>query len=111
RKNGRPALLPVPGWTGEGDWVGDLPFEEHPHVLNPARGFVVTANNRQTSGPVGALITDETWTVPSRAARVTALIDSLGKLDAAANERIQLDVVSPFALKHKAAAAAAFREA
>jgi penicillin amidase len=45
RKRGRPPLLSVPGWSGEDDWVGDLPFEDHPHVLNPARGFVVTANN------------------------------------------------------------------
>ena len=111
RKSGRPPLLPVIGWTGENDWEGDLPFEEHPHVLNPARGFVVTANNRQTAGPVSELVTDQSWTMPYRAARITALLDSLGTVDAAANERIQLDLLSPFALKHRMAASAAYREA
>jgi len=48
RASGSPPILPVPGWTGEHDWVGTLPFEEHPHVLAPAEGFVVTANNRQS---------------------------------------------------------------
>ncbi len=111
RKSGHPPLLPVIGWTGENDWEGDLPFEDHPHVLNPARGFVVTANNRQTSGPVSALVTDQTWTLPYRAGRITALLDSLGPVDAAANERIQLDLISPFALRYRMTAATAYREA
>jgi penicillin amidase len=37
---------PFPGWTGEHDWTGYLPPTEKPVVLNPAKGFVVTANNR-----------------------------------------------------------------
>src|SRR5690606_8224747 len=38
----KPPTLPVPGWTGEYDWQGYLPFEEHPAVLNPAHGYAVT---------------------------------------------------------------------
>ena len=38
--------LPVPGWTGEYEWQGDIPFEELPHSTNPKEGYIATANNR-----------------------------------------------------------------
>ena len=41
--------LPVPGWTGEHEWTGDIPFEEMPKSINPDEGYVATANNK----PVG----------------------------------------------------------
>ena len=41
--------LPVPGWTGEHEWHGDIPFEELPRSVNPPEGYIATANNR----PVG----------------------------------------------------------
>ena len=41
--------LPVPGWTGEHEWEGDIPFEELPVSINPKEGYIATANNR----PVG----------------------------------------------------------
>ena len=40
------AWLPVPGWTGEHEWTGTVPFEEMPHLTNPEQGYIVTANNR-----------------------------------------------------------------
>ena len=43
------AWLPVPGWTGEHEWQGDVPFEEMPRSMNPEQGYIATANNR----PVG----------------------------------------------------------
>jgi len=39
--------LPTPG-TGEREWLGFVPPEENPHVLNPARGFLVNWNNGPT---------------------------------------------------------------
>jgi penicillin amidase len=39
-------LVPAPGWTGDYEWVGEVPFEEMPHALNPTQGYVVTCNNR-----------------------------------------------------------------
>ncbi len=45
----RPALnrwLPVPGWTGEYEWDGFVPFEELARAKNPESGYIVTANNR-----------------------------------------------------------------
>jgi penicillin amidase len=40
------AWLPVPGWTGEYDWKGMIPFEDMPATRNPETGYVLTANNR-----------------------------------------------------------------
>jgi penicillin amidase len=37
--------LPMPGWTSATGWSGMVPFEQLPSVLNPARGYIVTANN------------------------------------------------------------------
>jgi penicillin amidase len=35
-----------PGWDPEHQWQGSIPFEGLPSLINPARGFVSTANNR-----------------------------------------------------------------
>ena len=40
------AWLPVPGWTGEHEWQGYIPFEEMPRSHNPTEGYVVTANQK-----------------------------------------------------------------
>ncbi len=41
--------LPVPGWSGDHEWRGDIPFEELPKSINPAEGYIATANNRPVS--------------------------------------------------------------
>ena len=38
--------LPVPGWTGTHEWRGYIPFERMPRQLDPAEGYITTANNR-----------------------------------------------------------------
>lgn len=35
---------PVPGWTGEWEWTGTIPFEDLPESVNPPEGFVVPRN-------------------------------------------------------------------
>jgi penicillin amidase len=40
------AWLPVPGWSGDHEWQGSIPFEKQPRLRNPAAGFIVSANNR-----------------------------------------------------------------
>ena len=40
------AWLPVPGWTGDHEWEGSIPFKEMPRSANPDNGFIVTANNK-----------------------------------------------------------------
>ena len=38
--------LPVPGWTGQHEWEGYIPFEEMPRSHNPETNYIVTANQR-----------------------------------------------------------------
>jgi len=37
-------LLPVPGWTDEFEWQGFVPYDHLPHLFNPGRGYIATAN-------------------------------------------------------------------
>jgi penicillin amidase len=37
--------IPAPGWIDDYEWKGYIPFEELPWVLNPQKGYIVSANN------------------------------------------------------------------
>ncbi len=36
--------VPAPGWTSESEWKGYIPYDLMPRAYNPARGFIVAAN-------------------------------------------------------------------
>lgn len=86
-------LLPVPGWTGEYEWVGEIPFGRLPSMFNPARGYIVTANNRIVPDDYPYLIAQE-WDPGFRAKRIETLLDGDGRASIALMERIQHDVES-----------------
>ncbi len=44
-RNGWEGLFPVPGDTGEYEWTGFLPADQHPSALNPKEHYIATANN------------------------------------------------------------------
>ena len=62
-------FLPVPGWTGEHEWDGYIPFEELPRSRNPETGFIVTANNRIVGDDYPHYIAAD-WSPGNRAARI-----------------------------------------
>jgi penicillin amidase len=109
-----PPLLPVPGWTGEWDWTSYLPRDAHPAERAPARGWIVTANNRQTAAPAGERVTRR-WFGPWRAARITTMIEDAVRsgepLDAASVHAMQLDVLDAHALRYRDLAADAAERA
>ena len=111
RRSGRPPLLPVPGWTGEHDWTGTLPYERNPRLLNPASGFIATANNRQSWDSLSLVISPDRWEDPYRAQRITELIEARRDHDAESMRAIQLDVQSGFIARYRDRASAAFRRA
>lgn len=45
RKNGH-GKLPVPGWSGEFEWIGEVPYDEMPHALNPEKGYIISCNHK-----------------------------------------------------------------
>ena len=84
------ALLPSPGWTGEYEWTGLIPFDELPQSYNPAQHFIVTANNRVVDDSYPYYITNE-WLNGYRAQRITNLLTSKKKLTPEDMARIQAD--------------------
>lgn len=82
RKNGN-GLAPVPGWSGEYDWIGSVPFEELPYTLNPVEGYIAPANNKIIGDDYPHFITAE-YDHGFRANRIVNLIESApGKMDIA----------------------------
>ena len=70
--------LPVPGWTGEHEWQGDIPFEELPISVNPPEGYIATANNRPVGDDYPHYIAVD-FTPEYRVKRVTEGLRSLAK--------------------------------
>ena len=88
-----PVPLPVPGWDGEHEWQGSIPFKEMPRYINPTEGYIVTANNR----PVGAdypYYISMDFAPGYRAMRVTHGVESIPNAAAADMGRIHAERVS-----------------
>lgn len=93
RAPGHQGLVPVPGWTGEHEWQGFIPFDELPRSFDPASGTVVSANNR-VAGPEYPYHLAHEWSDPYRALRIAELLDGSDALRVEDMERFQLDSVS-----------------
>jgi penicillin amidase len=70
------AWLPVPGWTGEHEWAGQIPFEALPRGRDPQVGYFVTANNRIVTDDYPYYVALD-WAPGYRAARITARLNAL----------------------------------
>ena len=46
----RQGVYLMPGYSDEYRWQGFIPQPENPHIINPERGFVSSANQRATDG-------------------------------------------------------------
>jgi penicillin G amidase len=83
---------PVPGWTGEFDWQGVIPFDQLPQAQDPPDGAFVNANNRIVPDDYPYLITAD-WEAPHRARRIVELLDG-GRQDLASFAALQADQLS-----------------
>jgi len=92
RSEGWSGRFPVPGWTGESEWEGTLPFEEHPHSLDPPEGFLVTANHAVVDAgePYIATVFSDPW----RAERLVELLGGDGRTSASQLAALQADTTS-----------------
>jgi penicillin amidase len=98
-------VTPVPGWDGVHEWDGDVPKAELPSEVNPANGFIVTANNRTTVPDYPHYLTY--LHTGFRADRLRELMDGVEQFSADGMERLQSDQVSI----HARTLAAAFAKA
>lgn len=67
---------PVPGWTGEYEWSGEIPYAAMPQARNPVAGYVVTCNQRVTPADYPYYI-NTYFAADYRARRITARLQAL----------------------------------
>lgn len=84
--------FPAPGWTGEHEWTGCVPFEQLPQAINPPEGFIATANQKVT--PHDEPYIAHNFAVPSRAQRIVELLTSKDRLSPDEVMAMQGDVMS-----------------
>jgi penicillin amidase len=84
---------PVPGWTGEHEWRGTIPFEEMPAIRDPDAGFLATANSRVAGADYPHYLGLD-YVPDFRTRRLVARIDPLEKATPADMAAIHADRVS-----------------
>lgn len=110
RANPGEGVLPMPGWDGNHEWQGYLPFSQNPHLLNPASGYVVVANNR-TAGDEFPHYISRYFVAKYRAERISDVIESKEKITVADMVALQNDVYSLEAEEITPIILAAFKDA
>ncbi|WP_417517711.1 penicillin acylase family protein [Minwuia sp.] len=86
-------MLPRAGSSYLARRKGFIPYEDLPQVINPARGYVVTANNRIVGDSYPHFLTNE-WADPYRAQRITDLLTERDAHTIDSFKAIQADQVS-----------------
>lgn len=87
-------IVPVPGWTGEYEWQGFIPFDELPKLFNPPAGFIATANNKVVADDYPYVIAYD-WYYPGyRARRITDLLATNDHATVADMQNIQAQTYS-----------------
>ncbi len=86
--------MPQPGWTGEYDWAGFVPFDELPRLYDPASGIIVNANGRLVPDDYRYFITRD-WAAPYRQRRANALLREVERHPVYGMIAIQADNLSP----------------
>ena len=89
-------LVPVPGWTGEYEWTGYIPFDELPTVYNPPTHYIATANNKVIGDDYRHHISYE-WDPGYRARRIVQMLTAKDKLGPDDFRQMHLDQKSLFA--------------
>ena len=105
--------VPSPGWDARYDWAGFLDPAQTPRELDPARGWIATANQKIHPADYPHYLTSE-WSLPYRQQRIEQLLSARPRHDLASLAGMQADVVSfatkrllPFLQKAKSAHALA----
>jgi len=83
--------LPYDGSTNDGEWTGNIPFEELPNLFNPPEGFIVTANQRIVGTGYKYTQMSRDAATPWRARRIYDLLQPNMKVTMDDVTAIQLD--------------------
>jgi penicillin amidase len=86
-------LFPVPGDSGEYEWLGFQAAKDLPHSFNPPAHFIATANHNILP-PGYSIPLGYEWAPPFRFQRIVEMLSTHEKFGVADFERMQQDVVS-----------------
>lgn len=92
RKSGN-GWVPVPGWTGDYEWQGFIPFDELPQGTDPASGHFVSANNQIAPDSYPYFISRD-WDQPDRAQRIEQMLAETPRQSPDTSAVIQADTLS-----------------
>lgn len=81
--------FPVDGGSGAGPWTGTVAAASLPRVINPAAGFIASANNEIDRKFPGLITRD--WAAPFRATRLVERLSQPGSVDLDAMLALQND--------------------
>ncbi len=82
--------IPAPGWTGEYEWVDEVPFEQMPHGFNPEKGIIVTCNNKIVPDDYPYYL-GNIWMNGFRARRIEDVLSAKDKLNPQDFRNLQMD--------------------
>lgn len=99
RGEGQYGDLPTAGWDSRFGWNGRIPFTKVPRQLNPASGYLITANQKVVSDDYPYHISTD-WQSDDRANRIASELERLintngSKLTVADMQTLQGDIYSP----------------
>jgi penicillin amidase len=83
-------VTPVPGWTGEHEWIGFIPHAELPQSRNPETHYLASANNLVTGKEYPHFLGAQ-QSNGFRARRITELLTAKEKLSAEDYARMHVD--------------------
>lgn len=85
--------VPAPGWLARYDWQGYIEPSRLPSQVDPASGWLATANQRTTPEGYPHFLSAE-WTFPHRQQRIEALLQATPRHDVDSFAAMQRDVRS-----------------
>ena len=85
-------LVPAPGWSGQYEWLGAVPFEELPSAYNPPDGLWATANHN--IGKNNRHFFSREYDSPARYRRIRQVLESKPRHSAVDFGALQADQVS-----------------
>jgi len=85
--------VPAPGWSGEYDWTGFIPFDDLPTLYNPEAGRILSANNKIV-GDNYPYFLGLGWDIPNRAERIKELLEATPKQSPESSAAMQKDTLS-----------------